>query len=378
MTEATEPIRTERLLGRRGFLGAAAGAVPAVLGPAGTAGAAAEPTRAAPAHGSVARLLAVPGEQRDLPWIQDALQTALALELATIPPYLCGWWSIRDRSSAPARLIQEIVHDEMFHMALVCNMLVAVGGRPRVVEAAMAYPSRLPGGVRQDLTVYLGGLSRDSVRDVMMGIERPEKPMTRGAGAPSIGAFYAALTAAFEEVDPPLSADGQLRQRIGADLLEPVGRLSDVARAVETIREQGEGTTVSPDSAVGRSMLGHYYAFGEIYNERLLRQVDGAWEYSGDPLPFPDVRPMAVVPAGGWPSPARAVRRLLDQCDAHYTTVLTELEAAWDGGGHRALGRAIGAMRSLERPATRLMDIPVPGTEQTYGPQFRPAPPAGS
>jgi hypothetical protein len=370
-----------------------------VLGPAGAAGAAGAaaesagadtarpasgpepagpaPAGSAPARGAVVRLLAVPDEHRDLPWIEEALQTALALELATIPPYLCAWWSVRDRSAAPARLIQDIVHDEMLHMALICNMLVAVGSRPRVVEAAMEYPGRLPGGVREDLTVYLGGLSRDSVRDVMMGIERPERPLTRGVGAPSIGSFYTALTAAFEEVNPPLATDGQLRQRIGADLLEPVGRLSDVARAVETIKEQGEGTAVSPDSSVGRSMLGHYYAFGEIYNERLLRQVDGVWEYSGDALPFPDVRPMAVVPAGGWPSPARAVRRLLDQCDAHYTTVLTALEAAWDGGGHRDLGRAIGAMRSLERPATRLMDIPVPGTEQTYGPQFRPVPPDG-
>ncbi|MFD9130373.1 ferritin-like protein [Kitasatospora sp. NPDC059571] len=383
MTEATEPFPAGRRLGRRGFLGAAAavGVPPAVRGvptapvpvaaadPAPGAGVAA----AVPAAGrSAARLLAVPGGHRDVPWIRDALQTALELELATLPPYLCAWWSIRDRSDPAARLIQGIVYDEMFHMALVCNLLVAVGGRPSIVDGVMSYPGPLPGGVREDLTVRLAGLGHDFVRDVMMGIELPEAPVARVAGPPSIGSFYDGLAAAFEEAAPELAADGQLRQRIGPNMLEPVARPSDVARVIETVKEQGEGTSTSPECSLGREMLGHYYAFGEIYHERMLERVDGVWEYSGDPLPFPDVRPMGVVPADGWPSPERRVRRLLHQCDALFTTVLRELEAAWDGGGHRALGRAVAAMRSMEKPATALMDIPVPGTDRTYGPQFRP------
>lgn len=99
---------------------------------------------AAAGHQSVARLLAVPEESRRDDWLRAALQVAVALELSTIPPYLCGWWSIRDRGSEAARLIRRIVGDEMFHLGVVCNLLVAVGGRPRIRKRHPPTPARCP------------------------------------------------------------------------------------------------------------------------------------------------------------------------------------------------------------------------------------------
>lgn len=131
---------------------------------------------------SVARLLAVPEGGRGADWLREALQVAVALELATIPPYLCGWWSVGDRTGHAARLIRRIIGDEMYHMGVVCNLLVAVGGRPRITDAALAYPGPLPGGVRDGVNVYLSGLDRPFVRDVMMAIEAPEAP-SPGASA---------------------------------------------------------------------------------------------------------------------------------------------------------------------------------------------------
>ena len=37
----------------------------------------------------IVELMAAAPETRDLPWLQSALQAALELELATLPPYLC-------------------------------------------------------------------------------------------------------------------------------------------------------------------------------------------------------------------------------------------------------------------------------------------------
>ncbi|MEU4979835.1 ferritin-like protein [Streptomyces sp. NPDC021969] len=348
---------------------AAAASVPAAA-PAPAAG---RPEGAASGCRSVARLLAVPESGRGVDWLREALQVAVALELATIPPYLCGWWSVGDRTSHAARLIRRIIGDEMYHMGVVCNLLVAVGGRPRITDAALAYPGPLPGGVREEVNVYLSGLDRPFVHDVMMAIEAPEAPLARGVNnSPGIGHFYDDLLRAFRATAPPLSAGGQLSQRIGSDVLEPVTDLDGVERAIEIIKEQGEGTTSSPEDAFGDDYPAHYYAFGEIYHGRQLRREDDGWRFTGAPVPFPDARPMARVPAGGWPGPSQRVGDLLDRFDTAYAKVLSTLEAAWAHGDARTLGSAVRTMRGLEGPAVELMETGIPGGRGTYGPQFRP------
>jgi Ferritin-like len=85
---------------------------------------------------SIAQLMAIPDDKKDIKWLQDALQNALILELATIPPYSCGLWSIVEKpllpsleptpKTATSRMIREIIFDEMYHVGLVGNMLYAI------------------------------------------------------------------------------------------------------------------------------------------------------------------------------------------------------------------------------------------------------------
>jgi hypothetical protein len=70
---------------------------------------------------------------RNLGWLQDALQCAVELEMATLPPYLCGYWALPDRNSYPAKQIQFIVMQEMAHLGFACNMLCATGKQPEVL-----------------------------------------------------------------------------------------------------------------------------------------------------------------------------------------------------------------------------------------------------
>ncbi|WP_037642552.1 ferritin-like domain-containing protein [Streptomyces bicolor] len=364
---------------RRSFLASAAlaaGAPAAVAGPAQAAALPEGGPLAAPALGSVARLLAVPEDGRGVAWLRSALQVAVGLELATIPPYLCGWWSVKDHGSEVARMLRRIVGDEMYHLSIVCNLLVAVGGRPRIKAAAPVFPGPLPGGVRAGVTVYLSGLTKASVRDVMMAIEAPEEPLTRNAqSSPTVGEFYVELLNAFKAVRPELSVRGQLSEYVGGDELRPIENLDHVERAIDIIREQGEGTGSSPAESFEDDHPAHYYAFGEIYHGRELRETDDGWRYVGPPVPFPDVRPMAPVPAGGWPNPPAHVRGLLFRFDANYSTVLDALDAAWSGGGERTMKAAVHAMRGLEYPAVELMEIGIPyAPGHTYGPQFRALP----
>ncbi|MCF3962390.1 ferritin-like protein [Streptomyces fuscigenes] len=319
----------------------------------------------------MARLLAVPGLRRDVGWLREALQVAVQLELATIPPYLCGWWSVKDRGGEAARLIRRVVGDEMYHLGVVCNLLVAVGGQPRIKQAATVYPGPLPGGVRPGVNVYLSGLTKPFVRDVMMAIEAPDEPLTRSAGdAPSVGDFYGDLLEAFRNEAPRLSARGQLSERIGSDSLAPVRTLDDVERCIETIKEQGEGTDGSPGQALHDDNPAHYYAFGEIYHGKRVREESGTWRFTGAAVPFPAARPMARVPAGGWDHTSTQVRRLVDQCDATYAGVLEGLDKAWAGGGAKSMSAAVHAMRGMEGPAVELMDLTRPDGPGNYGPQF--------
>ncbi|MFF7640855.1 ferritin-like domain-containing protein [Streptomyces canus] len=320
----------------------------------------------------MARLMAIPEAGRGVDWLRSALQVAVELELSTIPPYLCGWWSITDRSSQAARLIRRIIDDEMYHLGVVCNLLVAVGGQPRIRAAAPIYPGPLPGSVRDGVTVYLSGLTKSLVH-MMMAIEAPEEPLALSDSAThTVGDFYAAMLDGFRTVAPQLSARGQLTARIGSDDLRPVETLLDAERSIDVIREQGEGTSSSPADSFTDDHPAHYYAFAEIYHGRQLRQTTDGWTFTGAPVPFPDARPMARVPAGGWSRPSASVQQLLDRFDNTYTTVLASLDGAWADGGPRALGAAIHAMRALEEPAVRLMETGIPGTRSTYGPQFHP------
>lgn len=367
---------TSAPLGRRSFLASAAVAAAAPVSVPEPALAAQSSTGehiAATGHGAVARLLAVPEAGRGVGWLRKALQVAVALELATIPPYLCGWWSVKDRRSEAARLIRRIIGDEMYHLGVVCNLLVAVGGRPRIKRAAPTYPGPLPGGVRAGVNVYLSGLTKPFVHDVMMAIEAPEAPLARSAdGSPTIGAFYDDLLKAFHSTAPELTTQGQLSAHVTTDVLKPVKTLDDVERSIGIIREQGEGTTSSPAVAFGDDHPAHYYAFAEIYHGRRLRKDRGSWQFTGAPVPFPATRPMGRVPAGGWHRPPAPVRRRLIEFNTAYTAVLDTLDMAWDSDGPGSLDVAVRAMRRMETSALELMEIPIPDTDQTYGPSFRP------
>ena len=66
------------------------------------------------------------GGIRTLPQLQAHLQTALELELTTIPAYLFTLYSIPDGSNlAASELIRQVVVEEMLHLCLVVGAEVA-------------------------------------------------------------------------------------------------------------------------------------------------------------------------------------------------------------------------------------------------------------
>lgn len=331
----------------------------------------------------IVELMRKPSSEHDECWLKKALHAAAKLEFATIPPYLAAYWSVKKRTDPVAKSIRTIVVDEeMLHLALLCNMLVAVGETPQLntADGVPTYPGPMPGGVHPGLEVPLQGLSIEAAK-LFMEIEYPENgpvKLIEDETFPTIGTFYSAIAEAFGRLKPPLD---QKRQLEGPLDLRKLGTVKEVLEAVELIKHQGEGSHDSPEDT-GPDDLAHYYRFGEIHYQKRMKkdEVTGKWTFSGDPVPFPDVWPMARVPFGGYAKSdvTPQVWQLLEKFDANFTSVLNQLQAAWQDGSSDSLDQAVGAMGTLRRPAVDLMQIPIPATTQTYGPCFRLVQPADS
>ena len=133
--------------------------------------------------------------------------------------------------------------------------------------------------------------------------------------------------------------------------------------AIATIKEQGEGTSTSPDAPQFGGELAHYYRFGEIFHGRKLIEVDGHWEYAGDEIPFPDCYPVKQVPPEGYPG-SEPVQKF----DETYGTLILQLQAAWRSGQLDELSTAVGTMFTLASQAQAIVTQPLSDGSGNYGP----------
>jgi hypothetical protein len=213
------------------------------------------PERAAPSGARSFGVLyrALQGNAGDRQALQEMAQLALRVEFSTIPVYLSGMYSIVEKDSLPYQTLRSVVMEEMFHLNLAANLVVALGGLPRFTGAqAPVYPGPMPDG-NPDTTPQLG-LFRASPQvfdKVFSAIERPAP-----VGAPpqashydSIAQLYAAVVQAIDHFpgnpfEHP-AAEGVQRTDIylgkfGGDVVRVVDKES-AHRAITQIVQQGEG-----------------------------------------------------------------------------------------------------------------------------------------
>jgi hypothetical protein len=322
--------------------------------------------------------------------VQGALQNAIKLEHATIPVYLYALYSLDPaRNAAIAAIVRSVVIEEMLHMNLACNVLNALGGSPVIDTPGFipTYPGPLPGGVESELKVHLRPFSHDQLADFMK-IEEPEEPLhfpvvqTRGLLPPhTIGQFYAEIRRQIDLLQPG-AFNAAPRKQVGPGQMEGSIVVTDkttAGQAIDTIVEQGEGTTESPLEAATGQQIAHYYRFAEIYNGRRLianpaatpaTTPDQRFVYGGDPI--------TLDPAGVYPVPSdplasnyvagSAARRACDTFNYTYTNLLKSLHATFNGQPEQ-LDSAIGLMMSLEQQAGDMMSGSNP-SGVNVGPSF--------
>ena len=325
--------------------------------------------------------------------MRAALQNAIALEHATIPPYLTAVATLSGTSESVQYArdeITEVVVEEMLHMTLACNVLNAIGGHPAIADPAFVpiYPGPLPMGIGGDLIVHLRRYSQALVEDTFMKIEEPEtildipeRPTLEAVTGESItiGEFYAGIRASLENHpewftgDPKLQVSGHFTDNFAVTSVETA------LLAIDTIVEQGEGTSKSPLDL--QHDVAHYYSFQQFSKGmRIVHDESSGFTVSFDPQQpitiddMADVIQMVDDPQTVTYDPAdQHAEELSNQADASYSKVLKGLQRAFNGEPTK-VGSAIGAMFEFESIVDELLHQRLtagPHAGLFPGPRFR-------
>ena len=193
------------------------------------------------------------GGNNDREALQQAAQLALQVEFTTIPAYLSALYSIAQPASNAYQLLRSVVVEEMFHLNQAANLLIGIGGLPKLTgDAAPSYPTYLP-KANTATTPFIGLVqaSTDVFANVFAAIEAPAPPL-----APPQGDKYDTIAQLYEALRRGLHSytgsdlfqpnpDG--RQRIDIYLGKFGGKpvnVTDMASAdlaIQQIVQQGEG-----------------------------------------------------------------------------------------------------------------------------------------
>lgn len=308
--------------------------------------------------------------------LRSDLQYAIALEHATIPPYLTALYSLLEgnTNSEIRGLIRSVVLQEMLHMALAANVLAAVGGTPSFTSPDFlpSYPNDLPFDIG-DVQVPLAPFSVELVRDVFLKIEEPEHgaipfptemALTEGTTYQTIGQFYAVIRQNLTTI----AAEKPIFIEHAPQLLEPPGafrieNLADALRALDLIVQQGEGTSSSPLQGHG-PMLAHYYRFNEIVEGfALVRDpmTDLGYSYTGYPIPFAATGVIPIVTnakMADYPAGSK-IARYAAQFNSLYRAMLEAIESVYIAGMCNN-ANIVGLMIDMKIIAQRLTSLPIP------------------
>jgi rubrerythrin len=328
--------------------------------------------------------------------VRKALQRAIELEHATIPVYLYGLYSLDPaRNKAIADILQSVVVEEMLHMTLASNVLNALGGSPSIDKPGFipSYPGPLPGSVESGLIVHLRPFSQDQLTTYLQ-IEQPDKPIdipedaTAQDDGITIGQFYTMISGAIQVLGNKAFSKPP-RNQVAPSLMPGAIVVTDVASAqaaIQTIIDQGEGTTTSPEENAQSDEPAHYYRFSQILAGAMLEPAPSKtppWSYSGAPVlldaggvyPLPNDPKAANYPAGS----AEAFAN--DNFNYTYTSLLKALHKLFNGQNNQAqMNNAIGLMMSLKGQSKAMM-AGIPNPSGPYvGPSFeyQPVNPAGT
>ncbi|MGH2720991.1 MAG: ferritin-like domain-containing protein [Actinomycetota bacterium] len=230
--------------------------------------------------------------------LKDHLYHAAQVELSTIPLYLYAAYSIQtvnysqwSPGMSAFRTIRSVVIEEMLHLCLARNLMVAIGGSGEITfydpDFVFEFPNPMLHRV-PDLMLQLEPLTPALAQTIFMPLEKPA-----ASDAPpqpdrynTLGQFYAAIQDGFDRLDKTLwsNPDTDLQyastywNQDGGGSPIVVSDLTTATQAIKTIVEQGEGARPGDENVpldparpqLGLTELSHYAKF-----KRIAEGIDG-------------------------------------------------------------------------------------------------------
>jgi rubrerythrin len=316
-------------------------------------------------------------------WVH--LQNAIKLEHSTVPPYIAALFSLKPGANQSiSTLIHSIVIQEMQHMTIASNILIAIGGAPEIntKEFIPDYPGPLPMNVG-DLRVGIEPFSIPLVEKIFKAIEETEHPIPITTGLAAEAEQFATIGQFYDAVKDQITLLGQgifvkkqappqvlVSDYFPPDVLFAITSPDDASRVIDIIKTQGEGTSSDPFDTPGEPA--HFYRFGEIAAGKTLIKTATGFSYGGTPIPFDSsavfpLRPNCKI--ADYPNGSQAKARIT-QFAYSYSSLLNALHAVFNGNPDQ-LDAAVGLMYDLRTAAASLMQTPDP-TKSGFnvGPSF--------
>ena len=343
---------------------------------------------------------------QNLEQLKACLLTALQLELSTIPPYLCGLYTIKEGSNVEAAaLIRSVAVEEMLHMILVANILNAITDPAtikkgeklfNVKDIIPVYPTPLPGHIvpvkDPSFKVQLLKFSTDAL-DEYITIESPsdpDDPFSNQKTFDSIGQFYQAIRYGLARVnkntpggifkgDPKRQVTPEHYYGSGGKIIK-VENYEDAKQAIEEIVGQGEGvdgTIVAETPMFGQDIeYAHYFKFREILFGRMYSANDTNFQMPLQSIPtgkpfkvsFTSVYNMKANPKmNDYKNNPELLQKAID-FNKSYVTLLNNINDAVSGDPD-LLVKGTTIMYELKYQALALLNIPI-GNGECAGPTF--------
>src|SRR5271166_4511966 len=191
--------------------------------------------------------------------LYEYLQQAVKLEHSTIPPYLTAMFSLKPGTNRRiVDLVRSIVVEEMLHMTISANILIAIGGHPKIntKDFVPSYPGPLPMNIGK-LTVGIEAFSIQLTKYTFMAIEEPEEPVPVrqtdlvGVAVPefaTIGAFYTAIQDKIRELGEGIFVKKSAPPQVVSQWFPPhklfvITGVEKACAGIDIIKTEGEGTS---------------------------------------------------------------------------------------------------------------------------------------
>ncbi len=348
----------------------------------------------------------LPKEIRTIEDLHNYLLIATQLEHATLPVYLTALYSINPKTNSDAyHIIRVVAIEEMLHLAQAANILIAVGGEPKLTDPGFIpkYPTPLPDG-ENDFKVDQQRFSPAAL-EAFLKIERPDTtpagkkwveatPERTAARAQSggvipacvgdsgevahfysIGDFYQEISDGINRLynDPSVGPEklfsGKDKPQAPADAyysgggeLIVVKDLQTVQDAIDRIIYQGEGKDGGKYTKQGE--LSHYYRFNQLKLGAYYKdENDKDDKPTGPELKVNcfDVVPVKTNIAIEDFDQAPELKKIVEKFEQTYADFLETLQKAFTGQPELFQQQAVPKMFQLRNEITQIINNPLPG-----------------